>query len=495
MATTWFAQNSSVNIDSASQWNSVAGGGGTVLTFANLDPTDTLVANGKTSIAINVSFTCATVTNLATGGTASGGFVLAAGITVTANVTSGTSTCITRSAAGADSYIVGNVTGGSVNLGVGLENSSTGIVRITGNVTGGSISSNTWAVANSGSGHIYITGNVTCPVGNVYQGYGVYNTGTGNVDITGNVTGTGAYAAVQNNSTGRIYVTGNVTGASSGSAPGIQNQSTGIVVVNGTITGGTNASGYVGVVVGSLLYHTGDSVTGAGAPYAVGGIGKVRIGATAQTTFSLMTYDTSTLTETASRSLYTGGVNLNQPVVANVRSGTVYGASSEYTGTLIVPLSQYVNAGVGTDNTVGTSATPTAAEIATAVWTNTTAADFTTALSIGKSIMNGVSLGTGLTVTNLTNAPTSGNLTAAMKASVHTEVLNSLSVDTFPELSGVPAATSTLKDKLSWIFMWSRNKSTETSSERKLYADDTTTVVSTETVSDNGTTFTKDEAS
>ena len=37
-------------------------------------------------------------------------------------------------------------------------------------------------------------------------------------------------------------------------------------------------------------------------------------------------------------------------------------------------------------------------EVATAVWTDTTAGDFTVALSIGKSVMNGVSLGTGLTI-------------------------------------------------------------------------------------------------
>lgn len=37
-------------------------------------------------------------------------------------------------------------------------------------------------------------------------------------------------------------------------------------------------------------------------------------------------------------------------------------------------------------------------ELATAVWTDTTAADFTVALSIGKSVMNGVALGTGLTI-------------------------------------------------------------------------------------------------
>lgn len=41
-------------------------------------------------------------------------------------------------------------------------------------------------------------------------------------------------------------------------------------------------------------------------------------------------------------------------------------------------------------------------QIATAVWTDTTAGDFTVASSIGKSIMNGVSLGTGLTVNDIT---------------------------------------------------------------------------------------------
>lgn len=84
------------------------------------------------------------------------------------------------------------------------------------------------------------------------------------------------------------------------------------------------------------------------------------------------------------------------------------------------------------------------------------------------------------------------NLSASQ---VNAEVLDVLNVDTHAELSSPPAATSSLKDKLTWLFMWMRNKSTETATERKLYADDTTTIVSTETVSDDGTTFTKGEAS
>jgi hypothetical protein len=57
----------------------------------------------------------------------------------------------------------------------------------------------------------------------------------------------------------------------------------------------------------------------------------------------------------------------------------------------------------GTISTVTTVTNQlTTAQIATAVWTDTTAGDFTTASSIGKSIMNGVALGTGLTINGYT---------------------------------------------------------------------------------------------
>jgi len=103
--------------------------------------------------------------------------------------------------------------------------------------------------------------------------------------------------------------------------------------------------------------------------------------------------------------------------------------------------------------------------------------------------------GTITTVTNLTNAPTSGDLTATMKASVNAEVLDVLSTDTFAELGAVPAATSSLKDKITYMFMWFRNKSTQTSTTRLLRNDADNATVATETVSDDGTTYTKGEAS
>lgn len=80
-----------------------------------------------------------------------------------------------------------------------------------------------------------------------------------------------------------------------------------------------------------------------------------------------------------------------------------------------------ITAGVITTVTTVTNQL-TAAAIATGIWQDTTAGDFTTALSVGKSVMNGVALGTGLTVANLTNAPTAGDFTATMKTSVGTAV-------------------------------------------------------------------------
>jgi hypothetical protein len=78
-------------------------------------------------------------------------------------------------------------------------------------------------------------------------------------------------------------------------------------------------------------------------------------------------------------------------------------------------------------------------------------------------------------------------------AQVNAQVLDVLSVDTFAELTAPPAATSSLKDKITWLFMYARNKVTQTATTRTLYRDDTTTVAGTSTTSDNGTTFTKGE--
>jgi hypothetical protein len=68
------------------------------------------------------------------------------------------------------------------------------------------------------------------------------------------------------------------------------------------------------------------------------------------------TYNTATLADLSTRSLYSGGVNVGHPATSDVRSGTVFGGASEYTGTLAVPSPTLVAIGVPTDNTVGSYA-------------------------------------------------------------------------------------------------------------------------------------------
>ena len=84
-------------------------------------------------------------------------------------------------------------------------------------------------------------------------------------------------------------------------------------------------------------------------------------------------------------------------------------------------------------------------------------------------------------------------LSTLTAAQVNTEVLDVLTVDTFAEASAVPAATSTLMDKLNWLFVLARNKLAQTSTTQTLYADDASTPVGTSAVSDDGTTASRAE--
>lgn len=98
---------------------------------------------------------------------------------------------------------------------------------------------------------------------------------------------------------------------------------------------------------------------------------------------------------------------------------------------------------------------------------------------------------TATTTTNLTNAATAGDLTATMKTSVKTQVTDALAVDTYAELGAVPAATSTLKDKITWLFMMARNKRTQTATTQLLRNDADSATIGTSTEADDGTTATR----
>lgn len=89
---------------------------------------------------------------------------------------------------------------------------------------------------------------------------------------------------------------------------------------------------------------------------------------------------------------------------------------------------------------------------------------------------------------------TNQNDALATPADVNTQVLDVLNVDTFAEPGQeAPAATTTLANKINYLYKSFRNKITQTSTTLSIYADDGSTVDQKSTVSDDGTTFTRGE--
>lgn len=88
---------------------------------------------------------------------------------------------------------------------------------------------------------------------------------------------------------------------------------------------------------------------------------------------------------------------------------------------------------------------------------------------------------------------TIGELSTQAKADVNAEVVDALATDTYAELAAIPAATASLKDKITFLYMLARNKVTQTSSAQTLRNDADDANVGQSSQSDNGTTYTKGE--
>jgi hypothetical protein len=61
------------------------------------------------------------------------------------------------------------------------------------------------------------------------------------------------------------------------------------------------------------------------------------------------------------------------------------------------------------------------------------------------------------------------------------------------EATGAPGVTATVLAAVQWVFLLSRNKITQTSTTQTLRNDADSANLSTSTVSDDGTTFTRGE--
>jgi len=192
--------------------------------------------------------------------------------------------------------------------------------------------------------------------------------------------------------------------------------------------------------------------------------------------------------------------NIGTPTSTNNLSGTTIATANTVTGQL------------------------TGAQIATAIWQDSTGSDFTTASSIGKALYTGnivpgaagghfiagtnaaTTITTGLTTTftgNLTGSVgsiASGGITSASfagdaisAASVASATVDKIWAKTMTELSAVPGVTADALSAIAFIFEMTRNKITQTATTQIAYKDDGSTALATATVSDDGTTFTRGE--
>ena len=79
-------------------------------------------------------------------------------------------------------------------------------------------------------------------------------------------------------------------------------------------------------------------------------------------------------------------------------------------------------------------------------------------------------------------------------ATVNTEMVDVLRTDTMTELSqAAPSATPTMEEAIMLLYMAVRNKLTVTSTEKGFH-NDSGTKIAKKTLSDDGTTYTEDEA-
>lgn len=167
---------------------------------------------------------------------------------------------------------------------------------------------------------------------------------------------------------------------------------------------------------------------------------------------------------TTNASLLTSGSGTDQVLVA---SGKVVTPDTQKVDVNTIKTNPVVNGGTFTfpTNSTGASTTNitagtittvttvtnqlTAAAIATGIWQDATAGDFTAANSIGKSVMNGVSLGTGLTVARVTLADTLTTYTGNTPQTGDSYALAS-GANGFVAIKGDTAAIKVTTDKITF---------------------------------------------
>lgn len=329
---------------------------------------------------------------------AGGGFTVSTSRTINADLTGGGNGQLLLCTGGTIT-ITGDILQGNGGQFDGslVINGATADVTFTGNIQDAGVPKNMVRVV---SGSLSMIGDITVTAVSVnHQPCRLEN---GTFSITGNIYGTfggtssaGMYAVIHGG--GDLTITGDVYG---GAGTGLWSNSTGSLIINGDIHAGSRACGavvtgnvtatypYQPGIINPLMVHNGnlfDSSAGVNALLC----SRTLISSSLEIQHRCV--EDSSGSPGPARSLYTGGTNIGNPSAANVRSGTTFGPSNEYTGTLAIPSGQYVSLGVPVDSGVGTLAHLDASGIRSAI--GLSSADLGTTLT---NVQNNTNLIPGL---------------------------------------------------------------------------------------------------
>jgi hypothetical protein len=390
---------------SSGNWSNSAIWSGSLIPTAS----DVVYANGQTvNIDTNVSFTTLRHDASASAVVAGGYFIPNNGVTMTGNIlgaygtgaitehvlrctgsnsstlignisTSGNNFMVAVSMANGSSLTVtGSVQCSPITVGGGTTNrailmASTGSLVITGSVLSGGNGNSLGTIHATAAGTIRIIGNVTSLVGalpgpvilvqgnpnitiqgDVVSGVSTainVNTGTSTLTITGSV-----YQSPSATATSQILVAGtscniNISGSifAGPAAPGISCTITG----NSTLRGPIYASIlYPGISFTTATTHI---VNATGPFYNVNNRNAVFAPNIQLLSGSTTTWTFDTETALEQRTLYTADYPGNFPSASNVRQGTVFGNTGQFTGIVVIPVASNVLKGVPIGNTTGSA--------------------------------------------------------------------------------------------------------------------------------------------
>lgn len=396
--------------------------------------------------------------------THTGNVSMAAGLTITQSTTNGNGCSITGNGNGSGIQIVGgssgygmvvttagadgaffqggnggaglNLTGNNGGAGLALNGGSTGAGL---SATGGFVSGQGIQITSSSGDGVAIS-----PT----NGNGITITANGaskhGLSITGGTAGTsdGVKAVA---GTGGVDIRGNITG----NLTGIVSEVT-LVDTLTTYTGNTAQTGDSYAIVNSGTFGNA-AIKGYVDDIGVAGAGLTALG---DTRIAHLDADISSRLASSSYTAPPSAASIATTIWQDLTSGSDFSTSSSIGKLLKDDIDTTISSRLATS---GYTTPPTAAAITTTIWTDLLAgSDFSTVASIGKLLKDdidaavssrmatytqptgflattfpstvasttNITAGTITTVTNLTNAPTSGDLTSTMKTSVENAVWN-----------------------------------------------------------------------